>query len=146
MSRSGLAELRHRSPEVSHQAVGKPVGPAVHGQRLAALPGIPDDRRLADVGDLFDHIELAQAIDALRQLSHRRHARFVLGKARQLGENLQVGPEQVLPVPSSAFPTPARRPHNSRLDTQRFGAGFGVALTPWEQGVARMLHEILERT
>lgn len=71
------------------------------------------------------------------------YARFVVGKAQQAGENLKAGPDQVAPVPTSAFPTPARRPHNSRLDTSRFRAAFGLALPSWEQGVARMLQEIL---
>ena len=71
------------------------------------------------------------------------YARFVVGKAQQAGEKLKAGPEQVEPVPTSAFPTPARRPHNSRLDTSRFRAAFELALPPWQQGVARMLQEIL---
>jgi dTDP-4-dehydrorhamnose reductase len=71
------------------------------------------------------------------------YARFVLGHAAQLGTPLKAGPEQVTPVPTSAFPTPARRPHNSRLDTSRFRAAFGLTLPPWQQGVARMLTEVL---
>lgn len=71
------------------------------------------------------------------------YARFVVGKAQQAGENLKAGPDQMAPVPTSAFPTPARRPHNSRLDTSRFRAAFGLVLPSWEQGVARMLQEIL---
>jgi dTDP-4-dehydrorhamnose reductase len=47
------------------------------------------------------------------------------------------------PVPTHAFPTPARRPHNSRLDTTRLRATFGLTLPPWQQGVNRMLAEIL---
>jgi dTDP-4-dehydrorhamnose reductase len=46
-------------------------------------------------------------------------------------------------VPTTAFPTPAARPHNSRLDTSRFRETFGLSLPPWEQGVSRMLQEIL---
>jgi len=49
----------------------------------------------------------------------------------------------VAPVPTSAFPTPAARPHNSRLDTARLRNTFGLTLPPWQQGVARMLREIL---
>jgi dTDP-4-dehydrorhamnose reductase len=71
------------------------------------------------------------------------YARFVVGKAQQAGQDLKVGPEQVDPVPTSAFPTPARRPHNSRLDTSRFRETFGLVLPPWQQGVNRMLQEIL---
>jgi dTDP-4-dehydrorhamnose reductase len=71
------------------------------------------------------------------------YARFVVGKAQQAGENIKAGPEQVHPVATSAFPTPARRPHNSRLDTSRFRSTFGLVLPPWQQGVSRMLQEIL---
>jgi dTDP-4-dehydrorhamnose reductase len=71
------------------------------------------------------------------------YARFVLDRARQAGQELKAGPEQVRPVPTSAFPTPARRPHNSRLDTARARAAFGLTLPAWEQGVSRMLQEIL---
>lgn len=41
------------------------------------------------------------------------------------------------PVPSSAFPTPARRPHNARLDTSRLQQTFGLRLPAWEEGVRR---------
>lgn len=71
------------------------------------------------------------------------YARFVVGKAQQLGEKLRASPEAVDRVPTSAFPTPARRPHNSRLDTARFREAFGLVLPHWEQGVTRMLQEIL---
>lgn len=71
------------------------------------------------------------------------YARFVVGKARQKQAVFRVGPEQVVAVPTSAFPAPAPRPHNSRLDTTRFRATFGLNLPPWEHGVARMLEEIL---
>ena len=77
------------------------------------------------------------------ETSWHGYARFVLGKAQQAGQMFKAGPGQVQPVPTSAFPTPARRPHNSRLDTSRFRAVFGLALPPWDQGVARMLEEIL---
>jgi dTDP-4-dehydrorhamnose reductase len=71
------------------------------------------------------------------------YARFVVGKAQQAGQTFKAGPEQIEPVPTSAFPTPARRPHNSRLDTSSFRTTFGLVLPPWQDGVARMLQEIL---
>jgi dTDP-4-dehydrorhamnose reductase len=43
--------------------------------------------------------------------------------------------------PPQVIPTPARRPHNSRLDTSRFRAAFVLALPPGQQGVARMIQE-----
>ena len=44
---------------------------------------------------------------------------------------------------TTPFPTPAQRPHNSRLDTTKLQRTFGLTLPPWQQGVARMLNEIL---
>jgi dTDP-4-dehydrorhamnose reductase len=72
------------------------------------------------------------------------YARFVIEEAARRGVVLKAKPEAVEPVPTSAFPTPARRPHNSRLDTSRFQAAFGMRLPPWQQGVSRMLTEILQ--
>jgi dTDP-4-dehydrorhamnose reductase len=46
-------------------------------------------------------------------------------------------------VPTSAFPTPARRPGNSRMNTQKLQQTFGLALPAWQAGVARMLTEIM---
>jgi dTDP-4-dehydrorhamnose reductase len=71
------------------------------------------------------------------------YARFVLEQARQAGVELKAGPEQVEAVPTSAFPTPATRPANSRLDTRKLQSTFGLVLPPWQQGVARMLRETL---
>lgn len=71
------------------------------------------------------------------------YARFVLEQARQAGVELKAGPEQVEAVPTSAFPTPAKRPHNSRLDTAKLQTIFGLHLPPWQEGVARMLREML---
>ena len=71
------------------------------------------------------------------------YARFVLEQARQAGVELKAGPEQVEAVPTSAFPTPATRPANSRLDTRKLQSTFGLVLPHWQQGVARMLRETL---
>lgn len=69
------------------------------------------------------------------------YACFVIDQARVMGETLQV--TKVAPIPSSAYPTPAKRPHNSRLATQKLQSAFGLYLPPWQDGVRRMLTEIL---
>lgn len=69
------------------------------------------------------------------------YAQLVFAKARKAGLDLTVG--QVRAVPSSAFPTPAKRPHNSRLDTTKFQQTFNLVLPDWQVGVERMLDEIL---
>jgi dTDP-4-dehydrorhamnose reductase len=46
-------------------------------------------------------------------------------------------------IPATAYPTPARRPLNSRLATDKLQQAFGLRLPQWQQGVDRMLSEIL---
>jgi dTDP-4-dehydrorhamnose reductase len=69
------------------------------------------------------------------------YARFVLDTARELRPELPLLASEVAPVPTSAFPTPARRPLNSRLDTSRLSQTFGLTLPHWQEGVRRMLTE-----
>lgn len=71
------------------------------------------------------------------------YAKFVLTQAQKAQPAIEVKATEVAPVPTSAFPTPARRPHNSRLATTRLQATFGITLPHWQQGVARMLAVIL---
>lgn len=78
------------------------------------------------------------------ETSWHAYAQFVLQTAMQAGFDLKVKPDAVLPIPSSAFPTAARRPHNSRLDTSKLRRAFDLTLPSWQDGVARMLSEILE--
>ncbi|RAS26156.1 MULTISPECIES: dTDP-4-dehydrorhamnose reductase [unclassified Pseudomonas] len=73
------------------------------------------------------------------------YARFVLEQAAAHGIALQVHAEQVNPLTTDAYPTPARRPANSRLDTQKLQEAFALTLPDWRLGVARMLTEILEK-
>ena len=75
------------------------------------------------------------------ETSWHGYARFVIDFARQAGIDIKVAQEAIQAVPTSAFPTPARRPHNSRLDTRKLKTTFGLTLPPWQQGVVRMLNE-----
>ena len=53
------------------------------------------------------------------ETSWHGYACYVLNLARQSGIELKVAAENVIPVPTSAFPLPARRPLNSRLDARK---------------------------
>jgi dTDP-4-dehydrorhamnose reductase len=76
------------------------------------------------------------------ETSWHGYAQFVLQQALLGGAVLKAGPDAVAPVPTSAFPTPARRPLNSRLNTDKLQNAFGLTLAHWQLGVARMLTEI----
>jgi dTDP-4-dehydrorhamnose reductase len=71
------------------------------------------------------------------------YASHVIAQAGRVQPALKIMAKEIAPVPTTAFPTPAKRPHNSRLDTGRLQATFGLTLPPWQQGVDRLLAEIL---
>lgn len=77
------------------------------------------------------------------ETSWHGYARHVVRVARGLGQSLRVSDEAIVPVSSSAFPAPAQRPLNSRLDTRRLCEQFDLRLPDWRSGVERMLHEVL---
>lgn len=73
-----------------------------------------------------------------------RYARYVLEQAEKAGVELKVAPTAIGAVSTDAYPTAAKRPSNSRLNTQKLQQAFDLRLPEWQVGVARMLTEILE--
>jgi dTDP-4-dehydrorhamnose reductase len=71
------------------------------------------------------------------------YARLVLQFAVDNGVELKVKPADIGAIPTSAYPTPARRPHNSRLCTAKLEQAFALAMPAWQTGVIRMLTEVL---
>jgi len=80
---------------------------------------------------------------AAGETSWHGYARHVIEHARAAGQEIRVPADAIEPVPTSAFPTPARRPANSRLDTTRLRNTFGLTLPSWQSGVDRLLAEVL---
>lgn len=58
-------------------------------------------------------------------------------RSRQPG--VTFAPPRVTPIPSSEFPTPARRPANSMLSCDKLEAAFGVRLEDWRAGLREVL-------
>ena len=49
---------------------------------------------------------------------------------------------QINDIPSSAYPTPAKRPLNSRLDCTGFTDAFGIPRPDWRAGLDKILQEL----
>ncbi len=77
------------------------------------------------------------------QTSWHGYACHVIDLARKSGMKVKVPAGAIDPVPSTAFPTAARRPANSRMDTTLLRHSFGLALPDWRVGVERMIAETL---
>lgn len=95
-------------------------------------------RRLAQQPELSGTYHVA----AGGETSWHGYAQFVIELARAQGRLLKVAPDAVRPIPTTAYPTPAQRPLNSRLDTRRFQQAFELRLPAWQVGVTRLLAEI----
>ncbi|MDV2858860.1 dTDP-4-dehydrorhamnose reductase [Oceanimonas sp. CAM02] len=78
------------------------------------------------------------------ETSWHGYAGFVFEQARNSGVELAL--QTCLPISSEQWPVPATRPLNSRLDCSKLEAAFDLTLPHWQQGVTRMLTEILEQT
>ncbi len=65
-------------------------------------------------------------------------AEAIFAEAR-LHESLRV--KQVEAIPSSAYPTPAKRPLNSRLDCSKLKNECGITLPPWQDGLKACMRE-----
>lgn len=77
------------------------------------------------------------------EVSWYGYASHVIAFAQANGEPLAVS--AINPIDSTAYPTPARRPLNSRLNTQKLRANFSLRLPDWQSGVTRMLREVLNK-
>ncbi len=129
-----LAAERERLTVIDDQ-VGAPTG----ADLLADISAHALHQALQDasVGGVYHAV-------AAGETSWCGYARHVLAFAQKHGVALKAGPEAVQPVPTSSYPTPARRPLNSRLDTSRLRQTFGLQLPDWRVGVERMLTEALQ--
>ncbi len=143
-----LASEREALSVISDQ-IGAPTGAELLADATAQAIRVFKGRGPDSSGDLSGLYHLS----ASGSTSWHGYAQFVIERARakqaqgsspnQAGQTIKVAPDAVQAIPTSAYPTPAQRPLNSRLNTQKFQTTFGLTLPHWQQGVARMLDEIL---
>jgi dTDP-4-dehydrorhamnose reductase len=127
-----LAAEREQLKVVADQ-FGAPTGAELLADVAAHM--IRDVRRRDELGGTY-HLAAAGTT------TWHDYARFVIEWARSQGRPVKVAPNAIEAVPTTAFPTPAKRPSNSRLDTTKLRQAFGLVLPPWQAGVQRMLAEL----
>lgn len=81
-------------------------------------------------------------VAAAGETSWYDYACFILAEAKALGSEFKLS--EVKPIYSPAYPVVAHRPLNSRFDTVKFRAAFGVELPNWRDGVRETLWKILK--
>jgi dTDP-4-dehydrorhamnose reductase len=131
-----LAAERDSLKIVSDQH-GVPTSAALLAQTTATLVN-----RIADQGDASFPFGLYH-LCAAGETTWFDYARFVLDHAQRCGvRTLKATAKDVLAITSEQYPTRARRPHNSRLDTQKFRQTFGLALPTWQDSLTPILDQI----
>ncbi|MFV5465928.1 MULTISPECIES: dTDP-4-dehydrorhamnose reductase [Acinetobacter] len=71
------------------------------------------------------------------------YANYIFEQAKNLGVNLAI--QQVNPIPTAAYPTPAQRPLNARLNNQKTQHAFQIYLPDWKVHVKRTVTEVLQK-
>jgi dTDP-4-dehydrorhamnose reductase len=69
------------------------------------------------------------------------YAQELVRQATALGANLKLKATGITPIATANYPTPAARPLNSRLDTQKLRLAFGFDLPPWEDDVRQWVKD-----
>lgn len=86
---------------------------------------------------LLGHYHLA----AEGETSWFEYAKFIFSTAEKLGGQYTL--KNIQPIITAEYPTPALRPLNSRLNTQKIKQNFQIHLPTWQQGIVHVLGEIL---
>jgi dTDP-4-dehydrorhamnose reductase len=132
-----LAQERDALKVINDQ-IGAPTGAdlladiTAHALRHAALrPQVAGTYHAAAAGHTSWHGYATQVIESARE------------RLPAHGRSIRVARDAIEAVATSAFPTPARRPGNSRLDTDKLQRTFELHLPAWQFGVDRMLAEVI---
>ena len=71
------------------------------------------------------------------------YASLIASEAMKLNIKVTCAPDKIHPILSSEYPTAAKRPFNSRLNTDKLKKTFMLELPHWESEVKRVLKEII---
>jgi dTDP-4-dehydrorhamnose reductase len=140
--RAILERARERETlEVAADQTGAPTGARLVAEVTATCLErvIAGDARNAPVSGTY-HLAAAGAV------TRHAWARYLVEESIRLGARLKARPEGVLPIPASAYPSAARRPASSLLDTRKLQAAFGLVLPHWEPGVRAVAPALIGQT
>ena len=71
------------------------------------------------------------------------YASLISSEAMKLNLKVKCVPDKIHPILTSEYPTAAKRPLNSRLNTEKLKKTFMLELPHWESEVKRVLKEII---
>lgn len=102
---------------------------------------------IADVSARLLQVRPAPGIyhlSAAGQTHWHAYAVFVIARAQQKGMALCMGAQQVLPIGTADYPTPAKRPTYSLLNCIKLEQALCIKLPDWRVGVEQVVDSIVE--
>ncbi len=97
--------------------------------------------RQATLGDAFPYGTYHAVAGGVT--NWHEYACYVIDRARAAGLPIKVAADAIRPIATSDYPTPARRPANSRLSTRKLQETFNLRLPEWREGLDHILDQIL---
>ena len=116
-------------------------------QALTTASQLGTDPKVASLGlgvspQMFACVSGTYHAVASGEISWHGYASYLIAKARTMGFPIKVSQQALCAVTSEAFPSPAQRPHNSRLDCSKLTRTFGITPPPWQQGIDQLLEHL----
>jgi dTDP-4-dehydrorhamnose reductase len=123
------------------KVVGDQYGAPTSAELLADVTALCIRRKLHAPSESPDGV---YHLVAKGETTWHAYAQYVIKTAIEMGQELKCRPENVISIPASDYPVPAKRPQNSKLNTDKIRTTFGINLPDWRYHAQRMLSEILE--
>lgn len=122
---------------IIHDQIGAPTGAALIADITAQALKLYSLSSSAEQKKLHGHYHLA----ASGECSWYEYANYIFEIVRRKGKELVL--KNTKPINTIDYPTPAKRPSNSRLNTNKLKANFKIHLPDWKVGVEQVLEEII---
>lgn len=135
--------LRLAAERDSLKVVADQIGAPTSAELIADVTALAIHRILCD-SEFASQVSGLYHLVARGEISWHGYAAFVVAKAQALGQTFKVIPDQVEPISTAEYPTPAKRPANSRLDVSKLEATFQLRLPNWQIHVERLVTEITQ--
>ena len=124
-------------------------------QQKTALRVVADQWGAPTSAQLIAHTTLALMQQAMRQplwgtyhlsasgrTNWHAYATAAIASAQQLGLATQLNVANIEAIPAANYPTPAPRPSNSCLNTDKLAAQLGYCLPSWQEGMQHTLNQL----
>jgi len=135
-----LAAERAEISVVADQIGAPTSAPLLARTTLAVLQRIAADGPQSDAAAAVSGLYHCTAAG---ETSWHGFATLVVDEARARGVVLKLAPDGIRPITTAEWPTPARRPANSRLDTTKLADTFGVRLPEWDDEVRETVARVV---